>query len=254
MTTFHRLRPQAVAEFRNRMLRVRTLAHQQVYQYKVHLPKLAAMTEAVSPHTAGRINKYLTGVFENFPDHFFQEIPKSGSEQTNSLRSSESHFPVYPLVPTEKQNLASDLVAMGLLLARTPRDRHPSVQQFMLANDSCTIACEVPVYLTAQDIRYYKSSGFFVCLPESETPITGHIDILQARNGFIHLLDYKPNANRVNTVEQLVVYALAIASRARLPIKVFKCAWFDERDYFEFFPLQLSRMRYTPGTRPSAAE
>jgi hypothetical protein len=26
-------------------------------------------------------------------------------------------------------------------------------------------------------------------------------------------------------------------SRAGLPLKAFKCGWFDERDYFEFFPL-----------------
>jgi hypothetical protein len=42
----------------------------------------------------------------------------------------------------------------------------------------------------------------------------------------------------VAALRQLVVYALAFASRARLPVKVFKCAWFDEKDYFEFFPLQ----------------
>jgi hypothetical protein len=59
----------------------------------------------------------------------------------------------------------------------------------MLANDSCTVACEVPVYLTAEEIAYYKSRGFFLTLPKSSKPITGHIDIVQARNGFIHLLD-----------------------------------------------------------------
>ncbi|HSY66723.1 MAG TPA: PD-(D/E)XK nuclease family protein [Terriglobales bacterium] len=108
----------------------------------------------------------------------------------------------------------------------------------MLANDSCTVACEVPVYLTAQEIAYYKSRGFFVTLPESSKPITGHIDIVQARNGFIHLLDYKPKAREIDPVNQLVVYALAFASRTRLPVKALKCAWFDEKDYFEFFPLQ----------------
>jgi ATP-dependent exoDNAse (exonuclease V) beta subunit len=112
------------------------------------------------------------------------------------------------------------------------------VQDFMLANDSCTIACEVPVYLTADEIAYYKSVGFFVALPESVKPITGHIDVVQARNGFIHLLDYKPQARHIDPVNQLVVYALALASRTRLPVKMFKCAWFDEKDYFEFFPLE----------------
>jgi hypothetical protein len=108
----------------------------------------------------------------------------------------------------------------------------------MLANDSSTVACEIPVYLAPEEIAYYKSKGFFVTLPESKEPITGNIDVLQARNGFIHLLDYKPKAREIDPVNQLVVYALAFASRARLPVKVFKCAWFDEKDYFEFFPLQ----------------
>jgi hypothetical protein len=74
----------------------------------------------------------------------------------------------------------------------------------------------------------------FVTLPESKKPITGHIDVVQARNGFIHLLDYKPKAREIDPVNQLVVHALVFASRARLPVKVFKCAWFGDKDHFEF--------------------
>ena len=80
-------------------------------------------------------------------------------------------------------------------------------------------------------------------LPGSARPITGHIDIVQVRNGRIHLLDYKPKANDIDPVNQLVVYALAFASRTRLPVKLLKCAWFDEKDYFEFFPLQAVRSK-----------
>jgi len=69
--------------------------------------------------------------------------------------------------------------------------------------------------------------------------------ISSARNGFIHLLDYKPKARAIDPVNQLVVYALAFASRTRLPVKVFKCAWFDEKDYFEFFPLQAIKAKAT---------
>ena len=105
------------------------------------------------------------------------------------------------------RNTSNDLAALGLLLARKMRDRHPSVQDFMLANDSCTIACEVPVYLTADEIRYYKPKSFFVTLPDSAQPITGHIDVVQARNGFIHLLDCKPKAREIDPANQLLVYA-----------------------------------------------
>ena len=46
-------------------------------------------------------------------------------------------------------------------------------------------------------------------------------------------------ACKVDAVNQLLIYALALASRTKLDLKSFKCAWFDEEDYFEFFPLHL---------------
>jgi hypothetical protein len=207
------------------------------------------MVQVIPRDVAAKVKNYLFRIFDDFPDALFQEGNDNTAnldEPANSqslapapaIRSYKSNFEILPLPRREKQNLANDLAALGLLLARKTRDRHPSVQDFMLANDSSTIACEVPVYLTEEEINYYKSKGFFVTLPESRRPITGHIDVVQARNGFIHLLDYKPKARDIDPVNQLVVYALAFASRTRLPVKAFKCAWFDEKDYFEFFPLQ----------------
>lgn len=38
-------------------------------------------------------------------------------------------------------------------------------------------------------------------------------------------------------VTQLAIYALALSRRTGVPVKAMKYAWFDERDYFEFFPL-----------------
>jgi hypothetical protein len=65
------------------------------------------------------------------------------------------------------------------------------------------------------------------------------------------LLDYKPKARDIDAVKQLVIYALAFASRARLPVKAFKCAWFDEKDFFEFFPLQAVRAKTSHATHNS---
>jgi len=249
VTTFHRFRAAAILQFGNSMLRERALEHQQTYQYKVHLAKLALTAGAIPADTAVKVKNYLFSVFEDFPDSLFQEDATANLDQQvapddrppqplPAMRSSKSRFDMLPFARIEKQNLANDLAALGLLLARKNKDRHPSVQDFMLANDSCTVACEVPVYLTTEEIGYYKSKGFFVTLPQSPKPVTGHIDIVQARNGFIHLLDYKPKAREIDPVNQLVVYALAFASRTRLPVKAVTCAWFDEKDYFEFFPLQ----------------
>jgi ATP-dependent exoDNAse (exonuclease V) beta subunit len=81
-----------------------------------------------------------------------------------------------------------------------------------------------------------------------DTPaITGHIDFLQIRNGQIHILDYKPEARKEKHAHvQLTIYALALARRTGLPVRFFKCGWFDEKDYFEFFPLQGIYKRVNP--------
>ena len=116
------------------------------------------------------------------------------------------------------------------------RKRHETLQRFMLVNDSVTVVVEIPIYLTAMDLAYYRNYGFNLDF-EAEV-VTGHIDFLQIRNGRVHILDYKPEARKETHAHvQLTIYALALARRTGLPLKVFKCAWFDEKDYFEFYPL-----------------
>lgn len=138
---------------------------------------------------------------------------------------------------TRKENHATRLAALVLPTALNNKKRHETLQRFMLVNDSVTVAVEVPVYLRRDDIAYYRKRGFDADLESAV--ITGHIDFLQIRNGHIHILDYKPDARKETHAHvQLTIYALALARRARLPLKFFKCGWFDEKDYFEFFPLQ----------------
>jgi hypothetical protein len=74
--------------------------------------------------------------------------------------------------------------------------------------------------LAAKEIGYYKSKGFFVTLPESEKPITGHIDVVQARNGFIHLLDYKPKARDIDPINGLCVGVCFAHTIARKSVEV----------------------------------
>ena len=74
---------------------------------------------------------------------------------------------------------------------------------------------------------------------EDEEILTGHIDLVQIRNGMIHLLDYKPSAKKERPIDQLIIYALALSRLTSLRLFHFKCGWFDEEDYFEFFPLHI---------------
>ena len=106
----------------------------------------------------------------------------------------------------------------------------------MLINDTSTIATEVPVYLAKNDLEFFLRMGF--SLPELKTPVTGHVDIIQIRNNFIHVLDYKPEAGKEKPISQLTLYSLALSSRLKIPLKKIKAAWFDEKNYYEFYPLK----------------
>lgn len=53
--------------------------------------------------------------------------PRGISGSIRSLRSSESEFETLPITPVAKHNLANDLAALGLLMARRNKDRHSCV-------------------------------------------------------------------------------------------------------------------------------
>ena len=87
-----------------------------------------------------------------------------------------------------------------------------------------------------------RDLGFAIPL-SPEATLTGHIDLVQIRNGRLHILDYKPNAVRDKPITQLMIYALALSRRTGLRLYDFVCAWFDERHYFEFYPLHMVHKR-----------
>ncbi len=67
--------------------------------------------------------------------------------------------------------------------------------------------------------------------------VTGHVDILQVRNDKVYILDFKPDtAKDKKAAGQLYHYALALSFRTRIPLKQFRCAWFDQDVYLEYDP------------------
>ena len=187
---------------------------------------------------------------KDFPHHIFTynknnivsatEIDKNKIIDNNIIdqRASQIKFNHLKIEVKSKNNFACKLASLAINLAAKNNERHQSIQDFFLINDSTTIATEVPVYLTNWDVNYYKNQkGFILNLSNYTTPITCHIDILQIRNGLIHILDYKPDADKIQPIEQLIIYALALSRKLNLPLYWFKCAWFDEKNYYEFFPL-----------------
>jgi ATP-dependent exoDNAse (exonuclease V) beta subunit len=77
--------------------------------------------------------------------------------------------------------------------------------------------------------------------------IAGHIDIIQISQGYVYILDYKPDAAREKddrVASQLYLYALGLSFRAAIPLSRIRCAWFDDKEYFEFEPIK-AQVRYT---------
>ena len=230
LTTYSRLRKSCRKLFSpEAIIRSHTFYHQQVYRFQVHQAKLAMLlkSELETPkEQSATLAAYLASITKNFPHHLFQSAEH---------RSSKFPTELHPRVE-RKENHATRLAALALPTSPNNKKRHETLQRFMLINDSVTVAVEIPVYLNREDIRYYQSHGLNLNF-ETEV-ITGHIDFVQMRNGYVHILDYKPDARKERHAHvQLTIYALALARRTGLKLKDFKCAWFDEKDYFEFFPL-----------------
>ena len=209
------------------------LHHGQVYDFKYHCTK-TDLVLATDPRIAplAPLRAYLDSIPEACPHELFlKETPRASQAKTvfcvGDVRITARH-----------DNTAVQSARFALQSVARDKHRHEVLQEFMLVNDSVTVAVEVPIVLTHLDIRHYRESlGFDVPLPFAEGDVyTEHIDLVQIRNGQVHILDYKPDATHVKPIEQLMIYALALARRTTLRLYHFRCAWFDDRNYFEFYP------------------
>ena len=253
------------------VLEVVTMAHHQLYRYRYHKAKILLMMEDYKNRNFYPLKEYLDAIATETPHQLFNT-----GERISDVRSM---FSTADMIVTSKKNYANRLAEFALRGVSKNKDRHEGVQKFMIANDSVTVATEVPVYIRREDIEYMQNQLNFKIVGEEgitfrkhktrdeknkskkskrksieeyerekeekekrfEIPeiLTGHVDLIQVRNGQIHLLDYKPKAKKEKPIEQLTWYALALSRLTGLRLYEFKCAWFDETDYFEFYPLHV---------------
>jgi hypothetical protein len=255
LTTYRRLRERGRRLFSpTQLIRTHKLYHRQVYEFAYHRAKLAFLkdgtlddkraTGASSTSRFSPLADFLESIPQTCPHELFsREDGARGSQVSSDLISNDN------LVVVKKQNAATDMAALIVPAVGSNYERDPKLQRFMLANDSTTIAVEVPVWLTHDDIaaieKQYRIQLFSESSPAEKRPraITGHIDFLQVRNGAVHILDYKPDARTNKPIAQLTVYALALARLTGLNLFDIKCAWFNENEYCEFFPRTLLAQR-----------
>lgn len=230
-----RLRPHGLKLFKpHQVIQTTHLYHHQVYDFSVHRGKLALLLQEYKNNKFDNLREFLEAIQSECPHQFFKE-----GERASELKVD---FSLNEVIIREKQNFATRLAGLVLQAVSENKLRHKVLQNFMLCNDSVTVAVEVPVYMDSMDIEHMQEELKFNIPIKLDKVLTGHIDILQLRNGCVHILDYKPldkDKRRIKPVTQLTLYALMLSRLTGLRLYDFKCAWFDENTYYEFFPLHV---------------
>lgn len=242
LTGYERLRRASLGVYRPKQLvRSVRLHHRQVYKYCVHRAKLAWILSHDEYAHVRALGPYLAEMMTDCPHSLFMADARASQ--------GKAPFDIDAVEIAAKHNQACRLANLVLQTVTVNARRHDELQRFMLHVDSATVAVEVPIYLTGEDIRHFREVlGFDVPLDDEGT-LTGHIDLVQLRGSKIHIVDYKPNAAKEKPIVQLMIYALALSRRCNLKLFDIVCAWFDEHDYFEFYPLQVVRKRASSDVR-----
>ncbi|OGG76638.1 hypothetical protein A3B35_00130 [Candidatus Kaiserbacteria bacterium RIFCSPLOWO2_01_FULL_54_24] len=260
---FERLRPYATKMYKPKdMVEVVSMAHRQLYRFRYHRAKTRLMLEEFGNRNLKRLKEYLDAVSSETPHQYFAEGGR--------MSDVRSKFDTADMIVKSKTNYANRLAAFVLQATPDNKARHEAVQRFFLANDSVTVATEVPVYIRREDIEHMERVLKFKVLEEGglvfkgdkeNRPnaksisargrlLTGHIDLVQIRNGQVYILDYKPGASKERPIEQLTWYALALSRLTGLRLFEFTCAWFDEKDYYQFYPLHVVKKLQSKAKKP----
>ena len=208
------------------------LYHRQIYKFRIHRAKLDLLLEEdIRHHKFLPLREFLKAIYRECPHYFFNK----------GQRASECKikFDLSQVLVHKKFNYANQITELVLQAVKENKLRHEALQQFFLCNDSATVATEVPVYLLPEDVEHMERQLKFKIPLKIDKVLTGHIDLIQLRNNAMHIMDYKPNASKEKPIVQLTLYALAMSRLTGLRLFNFKCAWFDEKDYYEFFPLHV---------------
>lgn len=117
-----------------------TLAHRQLYRFRYHKAKTKLIMADDFKHFKFKpMKEFLDNVTAETPHQYFQE----------GERASESplKFSKIEMIVRAKHNYACALAGLVFQGVSDNKQRHEALQKFFLANDSVTVATEVPVFL-----------------------------------------------------------------------------------------------------------
>jgi len=233
---FIRMREFAAKKYsKKELIEEAKLIHQQIYNFKYHRGKLDLIINEEFRHFRFKpLQEFLELAIAECPNQIFQSTTKRASEFKNTFNLDQVRI-------TPKNNAAVKIANFIIQAVSNNKLRHEVLHDFMLSNDSVTVAAEVAVLIGSDDIRHLKHELNFdvpITLEDGEY-ITGHIDLIQVRNGLIYIMDFKPSAKKEKPIDQLTIYALALSRLTGIRLYHMRCAWFDAENYYEFFPLHV---------------
>lgn len=185
--------------------------HLQVYPFKYHNLKMHLAAKKFP-----QLRRYISWVERSLPDKIFLKGPRASSTEINKAKD---------LNPEKKDTIASKLSNLALTTKTNDESKHEAIERFFIRNDSKTICSELPVFIEPEETQL---KGF-------DTPLTGHIDLIQERFGKIYIMDYKTNLNNPqHHASQLFFYREALHNRTSIPKDKIVPVVFNEHAYYEF--------------------
>jgi transposase-like protein len=206
--TFLKLRKQHTVDPSN-LVSIHRFYHQQIYPFTYHHLKLNLNSKQFP-----QLRRYINWVERSLPTKIFLTGPRASQCSTCKKIKAKT-----------KRSIAPELTRLALNLQGKNQSAHEAVEQFFLYNDSTTICTELPVFLNPKETTEFNI----------ETPLTGHIDIIQIRNNKVYIMDYKPNLNHPEKYAgQLMAYKQALHHRTQISEDNIITSVFNEYHYYEF--------------------
>jgi hypothetical protein len=199
------------------MIKHISMKHGWFYYYRLHTAKASILiNKELTP-----LYDYLEAMFNSCPHENFIIGPRSSSLSFN-LNFKQTEV---------KNHETCYLASEALEKMDRYKANHSKVEVFMLERDNKTVAVEVPIWLTYDELELYDT------LFSTKEPLSGHIDILRIEDEKIWIWDYKPKAHKEKYAHvQTLFYAIMLSKRTGIDLKHFKCGYFDEYTSYVFNP------------------
>lgn len=214
--------------------------------YSINRAKFALLAEpSANPGEAPQntrffpLLEYLTSNRDACADRLFRGSP------LGPVPKSSHETGIAQLNIVEKEHPVTRTVSVTVSVYSDDRERRKAIHRLLLLCDSSTVATEVPILLERADFNPLAEAGVAV-EPELSGASALFMDAIQIRGGLIHLMLYAPPPVEREPIEELTLAAVALSRATGLPLYDFKCAWFNESHYREFFPRYLVRLLAPP--------